>query len=93
MRATPINLTADQRRILESRVRNGKTEQRLALRAKIILAAAAGQQTGRIARALAVRPATVSKWRRRFAKEGLEGLEDAPRPGRPGKNVMGNVYQ
>jgi len=83
MRATTVNLTVEQRGILESRVRQGKTEQRLALRARIILGAAEGQQTAQIARALAVRPATVSKWRCRFAKEGLAGLEDAARPGKP----------
>lgn len=83
MRATPIILTAEERGILESRVRNGKTEQRLALRARIILAAAAGQKTGKIARTLAIRPATVSKWRRRFAQQGLAGLDDAPRAGKP----------
>jgi transposase len=55
----------------------------LALRARIILGTAEGQQTAQIARALAVRPATVSKWRCRFAKEGLAGLEDAARPGKP----------
>jgi transposase len=70
--------------MLQSRVRNGKTEQRLALRARIILAAAAGPKTAQIAQVLAIRPATVSKWRRRFAQKGLAGLEDSPRSGKPG---------
>jgi len=83
MRATNVNLTVEQRGIPESRVRQGKTEQRLALRARIILGAAEGQQTAQIARVLAARPAAVSKWRCRFAKEGLAGLEDAARPGKP----------
>lgn len=83
MRATLIILTGEERNILESRVRNGKTEQRLALRARIILAAAAGQKSVHIAQALGNRPATVSKWRRRFAQDGLAGLEDAPRAGKP----------
>jgi transposase len=47
----------------------------------MVLAAAAGQSTVAIARAEGARIATVSKWRVRFAREGLAGLQDAPRPG------------
>lgn len=83
MRATQIKLTDEDRRILESRVRNSKTEQRQVLRARIILAANQGEKTGRIAQDLKVRPNTVSKWRTRFAREGLAGLDDAERPGKP----------
>lgn len=78
---TPVSLTEEDRRTLESWIRSTKTEQRLVLRAKIILAAASGQGTNMIARELDVRPATVSKWRTRFASLGLDGLRDAPRPG------------
>ena len=67
--------------MLETWARAAKAEQRLALRARIILAAAAEQSTHAIAQALRVRPATVSKWRTRFAGERLAGLQDAPRPG------------
>lgn len=83
MRATQIQLTAEERRILESRIRNSKTEQRQVLRARIILAASQGEKTGSIAKDLKVRPNTVSKWRTRFAREGLAGLNDAERPGKP----------
>ncbi len=58
---TPVSVTEEDRRILESWIRGAKTEQRLVLRAKIILAAASGQGTNLIARELDVRPATVSK--------------------------------
>ena len=78
---TPIIITEEDRRILEPWIRGTKTEQRLVLRAKIILAAASGEGTNMIARELDVRPATVSKCRTRFASVGLEGLRDAPRPG------------
>jgi transposase len=78
---TPVSVTEEDRRTLESWIRGTKTEQRLVLRAKIILAAASGQGTNLIARELDVRPATVSKWRTRFASLGLDGLRDAPRPG------------
>jgi len=64
-------------------VRAATTEQRLALRAKIILAAAEGQATQDIAVALGQRPATVSKWRLRFSQGGIAALQDEPRPGRP----------
>ncbi len=53
----------------------------MALRARIVLAAAAGQSNLAIAESLRVRPATVSKWRVRFARAGLGALFDAPRPG------------
>lgn len=79
--ATPIRLSQDDQKVLEVLVRSTKSEQRLVLRARIILAAASGQATNSIARDLNVRPATVSKWRTRCAAKGLAGLQDAPRPG------------
>ncbi len=79
--ATPIVLTAEDRQILEQWSRSSKTEQRLALRSRIILAAAAGVSTLAIAEQCSVRLATVSKWRSRFARLGWAGLSDAPRPG------------
>ncbi|MFE3143990.1 IS630 family transposase [Streptomyces scopuliridis] len=56
---------------------------RAALRAKIVLAAAAGASNAAVARTLGVSVNTVRKWRGRFAAAGTEGLRDAPRPGRP----------
>ena len=81
--ATPITLTTDDRAVLTSCVRAGTTEQRLVLRAKIVLAAAEGQATQDIALALDQRPATVSKWRLRFSQGGIAALQDGPRSGRP----------
>jgi transposase len=78
---TAISLTPEDRSTLEGWVRAGKTERRLAERARLILAAADGQSTVAIARSQRQRPATVSKWRVRFAQAGLVGLQDAPRPG------------
>jgi len=80
--ATPIALTTEQQGILESWMKASTTEQRLVQRSKIILEAAKGMRTDAIARDLGIRTATVSKWRTRFANEGLRGLEDAPRSGR-----------
>ena len=80
--ATPIELSAEERQTLESWVRASTTEQRLVLRARLILAAAAGATTTAIAQRLGVRPATVSQWRQRFAAQRLVGLQDRPRSGR-----------
>ena len=80
-RATPIIIGEDDRHTLERWVRSAKTEQRMALRARMILAAADGQGNLDIAAALRMRPATVSKWRVRYARAGPGGLADAPRPG------------
>ncbi|HEV2491776.1 MAG TPA: IS630 family transposase [Terriglobia bacterium] len=79
--ATPIELSPEERRTLETWVRASTTEQRLVLRAQLILAAAAGTTTTAIAHRFRVRPATVSQWRRRFAAQRLVGLQDRPRPG------------
>jgi len=76
-------LTAEERKTLQAWQRAGSTEQRLVDRARIILRAAQGQGTEEIAAALDTRPARVSKWRRRFARQRLPGLVDAPRAGPP----------
>jgi transposase len=60
-----------------------KSQVRAVLRARIVLAAAAGESNGAIARELEVSVNTVRKWRGRFAAGGLEGLKDAARSGRP----------
>ncbi|MEO3884408.1 FCD domain-containing protein [Nonomuraea sp. B5E05] len=55
----------------------------LGLRSRIVLACADGLSRKEIATRLAVSSATVAKWRARFVERGLDGLADAPRPGRP----------
>jgi len=60
-----------------------KTAQALALRARIVLACAEGQDNNVVAERLRVTPQTVSKWRGRFVRDRLDGLLDAPRPGAP----------
>src|SRR3989339_1074222 len=81
--ATAVHLSDVDRGTLESWVRASSTEQRLGQRARIILAADRGESTTAIAAALAITPVTVSKWRTRFAREGMAGLVDAPRSGKP----------
>lgn len=81
--ATQIELTDHERTTLENWVRGPRTQQRFVQRARIVLEAATGKTTKDVATLLHTRPATVSKWRTRFAKNGLKGLGDAPRPGKP----------
>ena len=79
---TPISLRTEQKGILESWIRSSTVEQRLVFRAKIVLMAGEAMGTSAIAREMKIRPATVTKWRVRFARLGLDGLKDAPRPGK-----------
>src|SRR3989475_4581192 len=71
---------------LDHLARSASTPQALALRSRIVLAAAAGQANQQIATALQVPEVTVGKWRRCFASQGLDGLQDAARSGRPPKH-------
>ena len=81
--AIEVRLKPKQRDELEARLRAGTTEQRDVLRLKIVLHAAEGVSTREIARFLETTPTTVSLWRGRFAREGFDGLVDAPRSGAP----------
>jgi len=81
--ATVIELTDAERATLESWVRAGCSQQRMVTRARIILMAADGADNPEISRALSIHKNTVSQWRVRFAKQRIDGLADAPRPGRP----------
>ena len=78
-----IVLSDDERETLERWARRPTSAQALALRCRIVLAAAQGTQNKAIARALGCHPVTVGKWRRRFAQRRLDGLSDEPRPGAP----------
>jgi transposase len=82
-RAVPVMLSAGERKRLKARARGAKIAYRDRLRAQIVLAAANGQASARIAADLHVSVDTVRKWRGRFAARGLDGLADLPRSGRP----------
>jgi transposase len=82
--ALPITVREADRLTLQSWARRPKTAQALALRARIVLAAAGGDETnGEIAERLRTNRHTVAKWRGRYARRGLAGLTDEPRPGAP----------
>jgi transposase len=78
-----ITLAASQRRSLKALVRRGTAEHRQVTRARIVLLAAAGWTNRAIARKLGLAPNTAGKWRKRFYQEGVDGLRDRKRPGRP----------
>ncbi|MFF3489866.1 FCD domain-containing protein [Streptomyces sp. NPDC002795] len=59
------------------------TSRALRLRSRIVLARADGLSAQEVAQDLGVSAATVTKWVRRYAERGLDGLADAPRSGRP----------
>ena len=81
--AVAIELSDDERARLEAWSRRRTTAQALALRARIVLAAAEGLSNSQIAERERVSRPTVTKWRNRFGALRLEGLLDEPRPGRP----------
>jgi len=63
---------------------NSRTaEARLVERAKVIRVAREGKRGKAVAEELGLNPATVRKWLKRFNEKGLEGLQDAERPGKP----------
>jgi transposase len=78
-----VTLTDEERETLERWARHPKSSQALALRCRIVLAAADGEPSKDIAARLGCNASTVGKWRGRFARMGLDGLHDEPRPGRP----------
>ena len=85
--AAPIKVSVDeeQKQVLESWGRKGKTEKRLVDRARIVLLSASGESRGAIATRVGVTPAVVTKWRKRFLADGVEGLCDLSRPGKPAR--------
>src|ERR1700757_1320406 len=82
--AVAIELSEDERARLESWTRRATTAQALALRSRIVLAAADGLSNGEIAERLGVSRPTVTKWRRRFAERRLAGVLGGAGAGRRG---------
>jgi transposase len=78
-----VVLSDEEREVLERWARRPKSSQALALRCRIVLAAAAGERSKDIAARLGCSATTVGRWRGRFARRGIDGLHDEPRPGKP----------
>jgi transposase len=78
-----LTLTDDERQKLTTWANRPKSSQRLALRARIVLACADEPSNKTVATRLDVCNATVGTWRNRFVAKRLDGLVDDPRPGAP----------
>ncbi len=78
-----IRLSAKERRVLEARARRYTLPYREVIRAKIVLLAAAGWENKAIGERLDLPRPIVSKWRQRFFRQRLAGLDELPRGGRP----------
>jgi transposase len=83
--ACPISLAPEEHARLESLVRAHSTPQAFALRCRRILRVAAPDHPSnlQVATELACERHTVGRWRQRYLADGLNGLQDAPRSGRP----------
>jgi hypothetical protein len=78
-----IELTDEERTVLESLARSYTLPYWQVLRAQMVLMAADGMRNDQIATRLRCGRDVVSQWRKRFFEQRLAGLEDRPRRGRP----------
>jgi transposase len=69
--------------MLENMARKYTSPYYMVARAKVILLAAKGLRNDQIAGRISIPRQIISKWRKRFFEERLDGLENLPRPGRP----------
>jgi len=76
-------LTQEEQSQLESMSRSRSLPAALTLRAKIVLACAAGAPNSEVAQRFELSQATVGKWRRRFTERRINGVHDELRPGKP----------
>ena len=81
--AKRITLNEKEKKELTRIEKSGKSEARKVQRARIILACAEGLKNKEVAANLTVGVLSVAKWRKRYAADGISGLEDAPRSGKP----------
>ncbi|TCC31265.1 FCD domain-containing protein [Kribbella sindirgiensis] len=80
---SPLTLSVAERTALSQLAAASRTSAAMRLRARIVLASAEGRSNKAVADLLEVTPGTVGKWRRRFLRMGMAGLDDGMRSGRP----------
>jgi transposase len=81
--AKHIGIGVEDRAELERIVRSSTAEVRMVERAQIVLHAAEGHSAAKIGRLLGCSTNTAQKWRARYERDGISGLSDLPRSGRP----------
>lgn len=81
--ARVLKVTAEDRKQLESVARSQSLPAALARRAQMVLRLADGESNSAVARRYRVSRPTVSLWRKRFAEDGMAGLHNAWKSGRP----------
>jgi hypothetical protein len=83
--APVLTLTEEDRERLEALIRAGSTPQAFVFRARVVLRVAAPDEPTnlQVAAELKCNRHTVALWRERYLQQGLAGLLDAPRSGRP----------
>ena len=79
----PVVLTDDEKDRLLSLANSRSLPHGVVRRAQIVLACAQGEANASIARRMRLSDATVGKWRKRYRMQGIEGLHDELRAGRP----------
>jgi len=99
---TPIHLSDEERQGLEKLIKRHTTGQQIALRGRIILAAAEGKPNVHTAKELGVTLDMVRLWRRRWLElqpislddlDVEERLQDLPRPGAPARIIADQISQ
>jgi putative transposase len=101
-KAVPLSLSEKEREELEKLVRRHSTAQQIAIRGRIVLAAADGKGNTEIAREVGLGVDRVREWRMRWIGlqavpleqlPVMERLCDVPRPGRPSEITAEQVCQ
>ena len=82
-KASPLLISDADRDELSRWLRSGNLPQKLVFRARLILQLAEGLPVTTVAERNETSRKTVHEWKNRFMAEGIAGLNDLPRPGRP----------
>jgi len=81
----PFRLPSSDRARLEQLARSTRGPAGLARRARVLLLLAEGASLRRIRAQTGMSPRRIRAWKQNWRRKGLDGLQDAPRPGRPKK--------